>query len=339
MIKDLRKAFILFAYILLCICIINNVSIIANENIQPQTQKEIQPQTYVKLQQNIVFVKSYWIYYLPANSDQPVKIVQGTIPNLTPDGKSIVYSVIKPDDNDLLYNSGINIINIDTKETKTIIPDTIIISDFILSPDGNLIAYLNSDNVTKADQLYISKLDGTDNKLLITGSQSNNKNNSLPQKIQSINWTADSKSIVFHDRDYIYQVNLNGEIIKKQDVEALGVKKASSRDIFSYSPVNSEIMVYTKYPPDNTMIEAYFYKPTSLYIYNFKTKQSKRLTPPGLLAQWPVWSTDGNYIFFEGADKNFQQNKSIYLYRINNDGNGLLQIGQGNSIGFAKASK
>jgi hypothetical protein len=73
---------------------------------------------------------------------------------------------------------------------------------------------------------------------------------------------------------------------------------------------------------------------TAIFIYDQRAKTRKRLTPVDLLAMDPVWSRDGNFIYFSGyRDREGRAAYPFKIYRIARDGTGLTQIAAGETPG------
>lgn len=328
MIKRLRKAFILPLIILLNICIYNNIDVMAKKSSPPAVKKAAQAQAYVKIPQTIAFYKGDWIYILPANSSQPVKLVKGCSPSLSPDGKTIVYQLIGNDG-----NSGLSVIDVDSKQVKTLIPKGQFIREAKVSPKGDLVAYAYYDTNANSDLLYLMNMDGSNKKKLLSAAKTGDNNKNLPNSMFSINWNADGNSVVFQDMDHYYEVNLNGEIINKQSTKPIAANNLTSADYFTFNPLNHDVVAYTKSVKGTKEFEYTYHEPnTALFTYNTKTKASKRLTPPDIMAMNPIWSADGKFIYFVGFRDYQHEIDRFDIYRINPDGTGLIKIGKGEGL-------
>lgn len=328
MINDLRKGFISGLIILLSICIFNNSIVMAKKGSLPVAKKTVQSQTYVKVPQNIAFTKGDWIYFLPANSSQPQRIVKGCNPSLSSDGKNIAYSVMGNDG-----NSGLYIIDVDSKQVKTVAPKGQFIREAKFSPKEELISYAYYDMKTGSDLLYLVKLDGSNKKLLLSAAKTGETNKNLPNSMFSINWNADGNSVVFQDMDNYYEVNLNGEIINKQSTKPIAANNLTSADFFTFNPLNHDLMAYTKSVKGTKEFEYTYHEPnTALFTYNVKTKENKRLTPPDVMAINPIWSADGKFIYFVGFRDYQHEIDRFDIYRINSDGTGLMKVGKGEGL-------
>ncbi|MEW5819384.1 MAG: hypothetical protein AB1782_04275 [Cyanobacteriota bacterium] len=252
--------------------------------------------------------------YLFKNS--PEKIITGYNPALNPEHNKLAFSKI------LEYgNAGILIYNIDSSETKTLLPDTNLVSNLMWSPDGKYISYLGRDNNFT---LLIIDTETEETKTLIQ-----------PGKTTPFQptWTGDSKAILFQDMESLHKTDLNGNVIssiKLKDITGQDYS-ATSEDRFIECPIDPNLIAFTKQvegTPEFT--EAFNELNTALYIYNKETKESNRLTPEDMLAIYPIWTLDGKYIYFTGYKNEHINDLNLFrIFRIKPDGSGLTEITSG----------
>jgi Tol biopolymer transport system component len=108
----------------------------------------------------------------------------------------------------------------------------------------------------------------------------------------------------------------------------------TSSDWFIPSPKDENILVFTQLVPGTKLFENTFGEPnTALFIYNLKEDKKTRLTPENMFAVDPIWSINGENIYFTGYyDKNGRENYPFRIFKIKIDGSGLTEITKGENV-------
>ncbi|MFQ3549540.1 MAG: hypothetical protein SNJ70_07295 [Armatimonadota bacterium] len=273
----------------------------------------------------LVFSRQGYIFYIKSGTTNSVKLASGDYPSISPDNTKVVFC--KPTDLSSENVGELLIYDILTKKTTSIYKAK---GDFFYpqwSSDGSLIAFKKVIDYTLT-QLLTIKPDGSDIKKLIDSKSGNISDIYFPT------WYGDSKSIYFHDIDFLYRIDLNGKILSKANLETLIGKKysISSEDKFVVNPKNNNLILYSRYDTGSKKLEdAFMGQPnTSLYIYDTTTRKSKRLTDNTMFASSPAWSKDGKYIYFSGyKDTNASEMYPFRIFRMNANGTGLSYIAMG----------
>ncbi len=145
------------------------------------------------------------------------------------------------------------------------------------SPDGNYISYI-SDR-TGEDEIYIQKQDGSEDALQITFESHNYKYNPV--------WSPDSKKILWSDRNQtLYYVDINTKEVK----EVVHCDDGEIRD-YNWSP-DSRWIAYA-FPTKQEM--------EGVWIYSLENDTAQEVTDGWYSADSPVFSSNGNYLFFVSA--------------------------------------
>lgn len=145
----------------------------------------------------------------------------------TPDGTHIVFDG-EMDDVDLLYlQSSINIVNLDSGETRNLTPGRAFWHSPVVSPDGTMIAYTGRSKLDVAwlpDELWVMNLDGTGKKQITRGS---------PDSPTDIRWSRNGRNLYFEYRaqgtQNLYRAALNGEVSQvTRGIHVLNVTSVSN---------------------------------------------------------------------------------------------------------------
>lgn len=193
------------------------------------------------------------------------------------------------------------------------------VAETVISPDGNLIAYslniprkLSESPGGDYRELHLFDIKNKTTKSLITGNKS----------VSSISWSADSKTIYFLHRpegakaNQICTIGING-----------GTPKAiteAQNSVLSYSiNPNGKNIAYTSTEPvasvKQKLVEKGFdaeiyeeeYSDLNLYIYDFSSKSTKRITSNFSIFDF-VWNPNGEQIAAAIADKNLVDDSFMF---------------------------
>lgn len=278
----------------------------------------------------LVFGDREWIYYLAPNSSTPRRLTKGNFPALSPDRQRVVYcapinsSISAPASGTLIlfdFTSG---------KTATLFGANAWFAHPRWSPDGERISFTLALSSGKRE-LYVIAPDGTKSQKLITGGEQGTDD------IFNPSWAADGASLYFQDMNNLVQVSTAGQILAKTPLGTIVEEKeaVTSADWFVPSPRDPNLLAYTRSVPGTPLFERTFGEPnTALFLYDLRTKTRKRLTSVDLLAIDPVWSRDGQFIYFAGyRDREGRANYPFKVYRIGRDGTGLIQVTVGETPG------
>lgn len=194
-----------------------------------------------------------------ADKKHPIQVTKGFDPCISPDGKKLAFTEIKKDER---Y---ISIIDLNTKK-KTRLP--IKNNNFygpVWSPDGKYIAF----NIFSGEEWDIGVIDTNNNYKQIT-------QHSERRSFFSPSFTFDGKKLVAHDMDTIFVFTPDGSVVNKIPIwQVTPDYSVSSSTCFIFSP--DEKYLYFTAATEDEGIEF----PEALFMYDFETSKTKRLTPAG----------------------------------------------------------
>ncbi len=278
----------------------------------------------------LVFGDRAWVYYLQPNTTKPRQIAKGNFPALSPSGQYVAYITPLDQTKSAPETVKVMVFDLGSGSTSTIFQANAWAAHLRWSSRADYLlltlAYLNGKR-----ELDIISADGSkQQKLIGTGEQGAND-------VFSPVWAHDGKSIYFHDMENFFQLGLDGKVMAKTPLGVIADEKESitSADTFVPSPIDENVIAYTRSVPGTKLFERAFGEPnTALFIYNKRTRTRHRVTAPDMLALDPVWSADGLNIYFSGyRDREGRAAYPFKIYRINLDGTGLVQIASGENPG------
>lgn len=274
----------------------------------------------------LVFGDREWIYYLAANSSTPRKLAKGNFPALSPDRRRVAYCAPINTALSASASGALMLFDLVSRKTVTLFGSNAWFAHPRWSPDGERISFTVARSSGKRE-LYVISPDGTHSQKLIAGGE---------QGIDDIfnpTWAAAGESLYFQDMNNLVQVNTSGQMLAKTPLATIVEAKetVTSSDSFVPSPNDSNLLAYTCSVPGTRLFEKTFGEPnTALFIYDQRAQTRKRLTPVDVLALDPVWSRDGNFIYFSGyRDREGRGRYPFKIYRIARDGTGLTQVAVG----------
>src|SRR5262249_25625524 len=111
-------------------------------------------------------------------------------------------------------------------------------------------------------------------------------------------WATDGKSIFAQDLDYLYQMNLEGQELKKWKLESLFPNAGmNSGSRIASSPDGKTLLVEVDTDEEVTDIPDWDGPPPSLWTFDLGSARTTRLTEKGVLASSGCW-LDGSHILF-----------------------------------------
>ncbi|HTN68146.1 MAG TPA: PDZ domain-containing protein, partial [Dysgonamonadaceae bacterium] len=144
------------------------------------------------------------------------------------------------------------------------------------SPDGKHIAYISDE--TGEFEIYIIEQGGNEEPVQLTDSPNS--------YIFNINWSPDSKKILFHNK----KRELNYVDVATKKITVVETSDRSTHFNYNWSP-DSKWITYTRPQADMTVIR----------LYNLESKKSHEVTENWHNSSSPSFSRDGKYLFFTSA--------------------------------------
>lgn len=274
----------------------------------------------------LVFSDRTWVYYLAANSSVPRKLAKGNFPALSPDRQRVAYCLPQNSDVSSPATATVMLFDLSTGKTTSVMSTNAWIANLRWSPNGERISLTLALSSGKRELDTVAP-DGTHKQKLITGGEQGADDIFIPA------WAPDGQSIYFQDMNNLFQVSTSGEVLSKNPLGPIAEEKeaVTSADSFVPSPTDSNVLPYTRSVQGSPFFEKTFGEPnTALFIYDMRTKSRRRLTSLDQLAMEPIWSRDGQFIYFTGyRDREGRASYPFKIYRIARDGTGLIQITSG----------
>lgn len=156
-------------------------------------------------------------------------------------------------------------------------------------------------------------------------------------------WAPDGRSLVAHDMDQLLRFALDGRVLERIPlVELTGarVETVTSSDRYVPSPRDGTLYAYTGSVPGTARFEAVMHEPnTALFLHDRFLGRGKnlRLTGKEVTAFDPVWSTDGEYLYFTGyRDTQAREPYPFRILCVHRTGRGLRELARGEHPSVAK---
>ena len=187
-------------------------------------------------EQKIAYERNEAIFVTDLDGNRPKKIAQGALPEISPDGTRIAFNTVGDAKNRPGPERHIAIADVATSKV-TVLPSIPSDNCFgpVWSPDGKQLAF--SIMADKAWRLGLVNADGSGFRVV--------KNAELrPEAFGAPEWARDGKSIFCHDLDNIYQIDLDGNVLKKWELSKfLTDASMNSGDRLSVSPDGKALLM------------------------------------------------------------------------------------------------
>ncbi len=248
--------------------------------------------------------------------------VSNTYPRLSPDGSSLLYSA------NSAGSLNIYLLNIDTKEVKTLTSTQYDDSSAAWSPDGNRIAFQREDDTGERDIWIMNK----------DGSQAEKVTNS-PSSCQHPRFSQDQKHVIFdsnrddsgdddssRSQNYeIYQLSLeSGEIQRLTDWDEW--------DMYGSLSPDGQKLVWRRAITDEDGKRNF-----EIFTKDLSTGVETNLSNCPAVDIDPHWSPTGDYIVF-ASNRGPDSRRLTDLFVIKPDGSDLRRVtdGGGQIMGFLR---
>ncbi|MCB1024428.1 MAG: hypothetical protein KDB79_08560 [Acidobacteria bacterium] len=275
---------------------------------------------------DLIFSKEGWIYYLSASNKQPQKIVEGEFPSLNIKKKQFVY--LKPQPPEADAEAVLMLYDLTTKKTRELYRVKGFVNYPRFAPEGDLILFILRTNEGKT-KLEVFNTGGEE---AFTLNQTNKEINDVFSPV----WAADGNTVYFHDMTNLFHVGFDGQVLSKIPLKTITGSRETitSSDWFIPSPKNENLLIFTQLVPGTPLFEKTFGEPnTALFMYNLKENKKTRLTPEDMFAVDPIWSTNGESLYFIGYyDRNGQENFPFRIFSIQLDGSNIVELARGENV-------
>ena len=228
------------------------------------------------------------------------RLVKGYQPNISPDGQTIAF--VASTGEWPKSESHVNLLDVKSGSARPIST----LSSFqsfhpLWSPDGRQLAV----------QLAIDHKPAFATVDPRTGDYHLIPSNLKSDYIWLNSWTSNGSSIVLNDLEYVYDLALDGHVIKQLSIrELFGNVDISSLTRFSFSTDGKLLLFNSAMVPDDVGI-------ASLYLWDIDAQRLSRLTSDRIGALDPKWLPAGDHIIFTGYVKgDYKPKTRIPYYRI-----------------------
>ena len=246
----------------------------------------------------LCFTRGDYIFIQEPNG-RVKRLIKGSEPNLSPDGESIAFVAVK---GEWPPDRHVNVFDIRTGKVRSIST----LEPFqsfgpLWSPDGRRLAVQMSVNHKTAFATVDAR---TDDYCLIPSNFESNY-------VWLNSWIPDGNSVILNSLEYVYQLTLDGQVVRKLGIrELFGNVNISSLTRFSFSRDGRFLLFDSAMVPDDVGI-------ASLYLWDISAQRLSRLTSDPIGALDPKWLPSGNEIIFTGYVKGHYKPKScIPYYRL-----------------------
>jgi TolB protein len=187
-------------------------------------------------QRKIAYERGEQIFVADADGSHSKKIAEGALPEISPDGTRVAFNTEGDAKNRPGPERHIAIADVANGKV-TVLPNIPSDNCFgpVWSPDGKQLAF--SIMADKAWQLGLVNADGSGFRFV--------KNAELrPEAFGAPEWARDGKSIFCHDLDNIYQIDLDGNVLKKWELaKILTDASMNGGDRLSVSPDGKALLM------------------------------------------------------------------------------------------------
>ena len=235
--------------------------------------------------------------YSVANKKEYVVLQEVSDPCLSPDGTKIAYTANLKDGSRIL-----KVITLATKKKAILNTHSKNCYGAVWSPDGSMIAYNVFDTKKSIWNVAVIDTGHSEPKILTTKLMS----------CYSPTWSSDNKSIVVQNLKKVYIFNLQGKILSSyKTTDLTNTLGPSSSDRFILTNNGNKVVFSTEVDEPGFAGGP----PTALFIYDFVTHTSLRLTPKGYNAQGIIVNNDK--VLFAGSKV---KSPVQHIYTVNMDG-------------------
>jgi TolB protein len=252
------------------------------------------------------------VWVASADGTGAKKIAGGQSPDLSPDGTKLAFNTVQAVGQPAHRNIAVaDLASGEVKILKDVPSDNCM--GAVWSPDGSKILF--TLYVKDEMKLGIVSADGM-------GYQAVEKAGAKPHAYWSSTWAQDGKSIYAQDMETIYQLGLDGSVIKKWVVTKLIPKGSMSGDTrLDMSPDGTTLLMDVEM--DEPVKKKHWDGPLpAIWTLYLATGKTARITPRTQLG-WDAHWFGSNAIVF-ASEEGTEQDPSIYIMGLNGQGKKLL---------------
>lgn len=288
--------------------------------------------------ERVAFERDGAVWVLDAEA-KPRRVASGGCPALAPDGTRIAYCAASG----RLADAGP-----DTVASRALAdgPEQVwlqgaagdVVGDLVWSPDGKRLAFLHREaSGTQGVRLVDTAAGAAVALPLARGTDD--------ASLWGLAWAPDSRSLVAHDMRELIRFALDGRILDRVTLPELTgarIETVTSADRFVPSPRDGGLFAYTGSVPGTARFEAVMHEPnTALFLHDRWLGRGKnlRLTGKEVTAFDPVWSPDGEHVYFTGyRDTQARETYPFRVLRVHRTGRDLREVARGERPSVARTT-
>src|SRR6266699_7073046 len=236
------------------------------------------------------------------------KIAAGSLPDISPDGTRVTFNT--DEDSKTRPGPERHIAVADLASGKvTVFKDIPSDNCFgpVWSPDGSKLAF--SIMAEKEWRLGLLNADGSGFRFVINAELKGDA-------FGAPTWSAEGKSIFCHDLDNLYQIDLDGSVLKKWKLsEVLTEASMNGNDRLSVSPDGKTLLMDVDLGSEHERKNWDGPQP-AVYVFDFDTEKTSRVTAKDDFVWDPYWVTNDEFLCV--IQKEHENEPS--LYRMSLDG-------------------
>lgn len=273
----------------------------------------------------VAFCRDNEVMFLRPGAKAPEKLGKGMYPAVSPNGSAVAFAALTG------TNSGSKTIRLVTLGggNRTLYTAPGEIKALLWSPTGAQLAFLM--DAGSSQELYTLTIPALGNPgkptLVIRGGQYGANAIFMPR------WFPDGQGFLFHDIFTVFHVNQSGKFLEKVPVAKITGKanNVDSLGSFVANPTHPNEWAYIAMVQGTPKFTQTFGEPCSaLFVLDRSTGKRVRLTPVDMVANDPIWSPDGKFLYLVGyREPHYKQQFPFRIYRVNRDGSGLTELGKG----------